>query len=344
MMLGTWTLFARCRAALKGRYTVTFARSLLLVVAALVWTNTAHAQPAYPTRQIQLVVTVPPGGAADYVARMVGNKLADALGQPVIIVNRGGAGGTTAAASVAKSDPDGYTLLLSTIATHGIGPHLYANLPYDPAKDFAPVILLARLPLIMTVTASLPAHSVADVVALARARPGELAFASAGTGGAPHLAGELLKHAAAIDLLHVPYRGSGPAAVDLIAGRVAIMIDAAPPLLPFIMSGQIRPLAAASRERHRLLPDVPTFAELGYDHMEISLWYGVVAPSATPKAVVQRLNGELAKILAMADIRKSLTEQGADIGGGTPADFAAFMSEERSRWGVVVKEAGIKPE
>jgi tripartite-type tricarboxylate transporter receptor subunit TctC len=327
---------------MRGRFTAAFA-SLLLVVAALVWTNAVRAQ-AYPTRQIQLVVTVPPGGAADYVARMVGNKLADALGQPVVIVNRGGAGGTTAAASVAKSDPDGYTLLLNTIATHGIGPHLYANLPYDPAKDFAPVILLARFPLIMTVTASLPARSVADVVALAKARPGELAFASAGTGGAPHLAGELFKRAAAIDLLHVPYRGSGPAAVDLIAGRVAIMIDAAPPLLPFIMSGQVRPLAAASRERHRLLPDVPTFAELGYDQMEISLWYGIVAPAATPAAVVERLNGELVKILAMASIRKSLTEQGADIGGGTPADFAAFMNAERQRWGVVVKEAGIKLE
>jgi tripartite-type tricarboxylate transporter receptor subunit TctC len=329
---------------MRGRDSAKFGASLLLVAAALVWANAAHAQAAYPTRQIQLVVTVPPGGAADFVARMVGAKLADALGQPVIIVNRGGAGGTTAAASVAKSDPDCYMLLLNTIATHGIGPHLYANLPYDPAKDFAPVILLARFPLIMTVTASLPARSVADVIALAKARPGELAFASAGTGGAPHLAGELFKRAAAIDLLHVPYRGSGPAAVDLIAGRVAIMIDAAPPLLPFIMSGQARPLAAASRERHRLLPDVPTFAELGYDHMEVSLWYGIVAPAATPAAVVQRLNGELVKILAMADIRRSLTEQGADIGGGTPADFAAFMSEERSRWGGVVREAGIKPE
>jgi tripartite-type tricarboxylate transporter receptor subunit TctC len=329
---------------MRGRDPAKLAGNLLLVVAALVWTNAADAQPAYPTRQIQLVVTVPPGGAADFVARTVGAKLADALGQPVIIVNRGGAGGTTAAASVAKSDPDGYTLLLNTIATHGIGPHLYANLPYDPAKDFAPVILVAKFPLIMTVTASLPARSVADVVALAKARPGELAFASAGTGGAPHLAGELFKRVAGVDLLHVPYRGSGPAAVDLIAGRVAIMIDAAPPLLPFILSGQVRPLAAASRERHRLLPDVPTFAELGYDHMEISLWYGIVAPAATPAAVVQRLNGELVKILAMADIRKSLTEQGADIGGGTSADFAGFMREERGRWGVVVGQAGIKPE
>jgi tripartite-type tricarboxylate transporter receptor subunit TctC len=329
---------------MKGRDSAKLARSFLLVVVALVWTNVARAQPAYPTRQIQLVVTVPPGGAADFVARMLGAKLADALGRPVIIVNRGGAGGTTAAASVAKSDPDGYTLLLNTIATHGIGPHLYANLPYDPAKDFAPVILLARFPLIMTVTASLPARSVADVIAFAKARPGELAFASAGTGGAPHLAGELFKRVTAIDLLHVPYRGSGPAVVELIAGRVAIMFDAAPSLLPFITSGRIRPLAAASRERHRLLPDVPTFAELGHDLIDVSLWYGIVAPAATPRAVVQRLNGELVKILAMNDIRKSLTEQGADIGGGTPADFAAFMSQERSRWGVVVREAGIKPE
>jgi tripartite-type tricarboxylate transporter receptor subunit TctC len=235
------------------------------------------------------------------VARTVGAKLADAVGQPVIIVNRGGAAGTTAAASVAKSDPDGYTLLLNTIATHGIGPHLYVHLPYDPAKDFAPVILLARFPLIMTVTASLPARSVVDIIALAKERPGELAFASAGTGGAPHLAGELFKHMG-IDLLHVPYRGSGPAVVDLIAGRVAIMFDAAPSLLPFITSRQIRPLAAASRERHRLLPDVPTFAELGNDRMDISLWYGIVAPAATPTAVVQRLNGELVKILDVADM------------------------------------------
>src|SRR3984893_3142785 len=232
-------------------------RGLVLFVAAFVWGNPARAEPGYPTRPIQLVVTVPPGGAADFVARIIAAKLADALGQAVVIVNRGGAAGTTAAAGVAKSDPDGYTLLLNTIATHGIGPHLYANLPYDPAKDFAPVILLAKLPLIMAVTATLPAQSVAEVIALAKARPGQLTFASAGTGGAAHLAGELVKNMAGIDLLHVPYRGSGPAVVDLIAGRVAIMFDAAPSLLPFITSGRIRPLAAASRERQRLLPDVP---------------------------------------------------------------------------------------
>jgi tripartite-type tricarboxylate transporter receptor subunit TctC len=319
-------------------------RGTILLFAAFVWAISARAQTAYPIHPIQLVVTVPPGGAADFVARIIAAKLADGVGQPVIVANRGGAAGTTAAASVAKSDPDGYTLLLNTIATHGIGPHLYANLPYDPAKDFAPVILLARLPLIMSVTAMLPAQSVAEVISLAKARPGHLAFASAGTGGAPHLAGELFKTLAGIDLLHVPYRGSGPAVVDLIAGRVAIMFDAAPSLLPFIMSRQLRPLAAASRQRHRLLPEVPSFAELGYDRMDISLWYGVVAPAATPQAIVQRLNAELLKILEMSDVRKSFADQGADIEGGTPAAFDAFMREESARWGSIIKRAGIKPE
>jgi tripartite-type tricarboxylate transporter receptor subunit TctC len=211
-------------------------------------------------------------------------------------------------------------------------------------RDFAPVILLAKLPLIMSVTATLPAQSIADVISLAKARPGQLAFASSGTGGAPHLAGELFRTLAAIDLLHVPYRGSGPAVVDLIAGRVAIMFDAAPSLLPFITSHQVRVLAAASRQRHRLLPEVPSFAELGYDRMDISLWYGVVAPAATPQAIVQRLNAELNKILAMTDVRKSFADQGADIEGGTPAAFDAFMREESARWGAVVKQAGIKPE
>jgi len=211
-------------------------------------------------------------------------------------------------------------------------------------KDFSPVILLAKLPLIMTVTAALPARSVADVVALAKARPGEVTFASAGTGGAPHLAGELFKTLTASDLLHVPYRGSGPAVIDLIAGRIAIMFDATPSLLPFIMSGKLRPLAAASQERHRLLPDVPSFAELGYPRMDISLWYGVVAPAATPAAIVQRLNDEFVKILDMPDIGKSFADQGADISGGTPAWFDAFMREESARWGIVLKQAGIKPE
>src|SRR6266852_3804590 len=289
-------------------------QSLLLVIAALVFDqpSPARAQSNYPSRPIQLVVTVPPGGAADFVARIIGSKLADALGQPVVISNRGGAGGTIAAAAVAKSDPDGYTLLLNTIATHGIGPHIYANLPYDPVRDFSPVILVAKLPLIMAVNADLSAQSVKDVIALAKARPGELSFASAGNGGAPHLAGELFKSLTGTDLLHVPYRGSGPAVVDLVAGRIAIMFDAVPSLLPFITAGKLRVLAAASPERHRLLPDIPSFAELGLPKMDIALWYGIAAPAGTPAPIVQRLNAELVKILGLPDIRKSLADQGAD--------------------------------
>jgi len=325
---------------------MTISRSFLLVVAAFVLAHgtAARAESPYPSRAVQLVVTVPPGGAADFVARIVGAKLADALGQSVVINNRAGAGGTVAAASVAKADPDGYTLLLNTIATHGIGPHLYPNLGYDPVKDFAPIILLTKLPLVMTIDAAVPARSVADVIALARARPGALAFASSGSGGAPHLAGELFKSVTGTDLLHVPYRGSGPAVLDVAAGRVAIMFDAMPALLPFVVGGRLRPLAAASAERNRLLPDIPTFAELGYAGMDISLWYGVVAPAGTPQPIVRRLNAELGKILDLPDIRKSLADQGAEPQGGTPEQYAAFMREESARWRAVVTQAGIKPD
>lgn len=318
----------------------------LLVVTAVVCAQPGmtRAQGNYPNRPIQLVVTVPPGGAADFVGRLIGAKLADALGQSVVITNRGGAGGTTAAAAVAKSDPDGYTLLLNTIATHGIGPHIYANLPYDPVKDFSPVILIAKLPLIMAVNADVPAQSIKDLIAQAKARPGELSFCSAGTGGAPHLAGELFKSLTGTELLHVPYRGSGPAVVDLVAGRITMMFDAMPSLLPFITAGKLRALAAASPQRHRLLPDVPSFAELGYPGMDIALWYGVAAPGGTPAPIVQRLNAELIKILSTPDIRKSLTEQGADVQGGTPEEFVAFMRNESARWGTVVKRAGVKLE
>src|ERR1043166_4230663 len=318
--------------------------SFLLIVAAFVFgqPDAVRAQANYPNRAIQLVVTVPPGGAADIVARLIGAKLSDALGQPVIINNRGGAGGTTAAAQVAKSDPDGYTLLLNTIATHGIGPHIYANLGYDPVKDFSPVILIAKLPLIMAINAELPARTVADVIALAKAKAGGLSFSSAGTGGAPHLAGEMFKAQTGTALLHVPYRGSGPAVIDLIAGRITMMFDATPSLLPPITAGKLRPMAAARPQRHRLLPDVPSFAELGFPGMDIALWYGVVAPAGTPAPIVHRLNAELVKILAMPEVRKSLIEQGADVAGGSPEDFATFMRREMERWGPVVKAAGIK--
>ena len=198
--------------------------------------------------------------------------------------------------------------------------------------------------MILAVNAELSTRSVQDVIALAKARPGELSFCSAGSGGAPHLAGELFKSLTGTELLHVPYRGSGPAVVDLVAGRITMMFDATPSLLPFIKAGKLRALAAASPHRHRLLPDIPSFAELGYPGMDIALWYGVAAPSGTPQTIVQRLNAELVKILDMTEIRNSLTDQGADVQGGMPEDFGAFMRNESARWGTVVKQARIKPE
>jgi tripartite-type tricarboxylate transporter receptor subunit TctC len=316
----------------------------LSLAVALAAAQPLRAQTLYPSRPITLVVPVAPGGAADFIARTVGAKLADALGQPVVIANRSGGGGVIATAGVAKAEPDGYTLLLNSITTHGIGPHLYATLPYDPARDFSPIILVANLPLIMTVSATLPATSVAGVIALAKAQPGKLAFASSGNGGAPHLAGELFKTLTGTDLLHVPYRGSGPAVIDVVAGRVAIMFDAVPALLPFILADKLRPLAAASATRNRRLPDIPTFAELGYGDMDIALWYGMVAPAGTPKTIVDRLNGELGKILSLADIRAGFAAQGAEPAGGTSAQFAAFMRQEFLRWATVVKRAGIRAE
>jgi tripartite-type tricarboxylate transporter receptor subunit TctC len=320
-------------------------RSLVLAaIVALGPVASLRAQDDYPSRPLQLVVPVPPGGAADFIARAIGAKLADALGQPVVINNRGGAGGTIATAGVAKSDPDGYTLLLNSITTHGIGPHLYTNLSYDPEKDFLPVIFVAKAPMIMIVNTMVAAKSVDDVIALAKADPGQLAFASSGNGGAPHLAGELFKTITGTNLLHVPYRGSGPAVLDVVAGRIAIMFDAVPSLLPFILADKLRPLAAASAERNPLLPDVPTFAELGYGRMDISLWYGILAPAGTPQAVIRRLNAELARILDMREIRESFAKQAVLPMGGTPEQYGAFMRAESARWGVVVEQAGIKPD
>lgn len=319
-------------------------QALLLAAVMVLAPGTLRAQDTYPTRPIQLVVPVPPGGAADFIARTVGAKLADSLGQSVVISNRGGAGGTIASAGVAKADPDGYTLLLNSITTHGIGPHLYASLPYDPAKDFLPIILLAKLPLIMTVNASVPATSVQEVIALAKAQPGQLAFASSGNGGAPHLAGELFRRLTGTDLLHVPYRGSGPAVIDLVAGRIAIMFDAVPSLLPFITAEKVRPLAAASAERHPLLPAIPTFAELGFSGMDISLWYGIAAPAGTPKSIVEKLNAALAKSLELPEIQESFAKQGAQVAGGTSEQYDAFIRAESARWRDVVKQAGIKAE
>ena len=300
----------------------------------------AAAQSDYPNRPVRLVVTVPPGGAADFIARLVGAKLAESLAQPVLVDNRAGAGGTIATDAVAKAPADGYTLLQNSITTHGVGPHLYARLPYDPVKDFAPVTGLALLPLIMAINAELPLRNVDDLVRFSKSN--SLNFASSGNGGAPHMAAELFKSETGASITHVPYKGSGPAVADLVGGRVQIMFDAAPSLIQHVKSGKLRVLAAASAQRNRLLPEVPTFAELGYPKVAVSLWYGLLAPAGTPRPVIDRLNRETRKVLEAADIREKLLAQGAEPMPGSPEAFASFMHEESAKWAPVVKQAGVK--
>ena len=295
---------------------------------------------AYPNRPVRLIVTVPPGGAADFIARLVGGKLADSIGQPVLVENRGGAGGTIAADAVAKAAPDGYTLLQNSITTHGVGPHLYARLPYDPVRDFAPVSGLAVLPLIMAVNSDLPSKSVQELIQYSKNN--SLNFASSGNGGAPHMAAELFKSVTGAPITHVPYKGSGPAVADLIGGRVQIMFDAAPSLIQHVRSGKLRVLAAASPQRNRLLPDVPTFAELGHPKIAVSLWYGLLAPAGTPRPVIDKLNREVLRALESPDVRDKLIAQGAEPMPGTPEAFASFMQEEMAKWAPVVKQAGVK--
>jgi tripartite-type tricarboxylate transporter receptor subunit TctC len=312
---------------------------IVVAVLALVFTNLVSAQD-YPGRPIRLIVTVPPGGAADFIARLVGGKVSEALGQPVLVENRGGAGGTIAADAVAKAAPDGYTLLQNSITTHGVGPHLYSKLPYDPVRDFAAVSGLALLPLVMAVNAELPLRAVDEVISFSKTQP--LNFASSGNGGAPHMAAELFKSVTGADLTHVPYKGSGPAVADLVGGRVQIMFDAPPSLIAHIRSGKLRVLAAASAQRNRLLPEVPTFAEVGYPKVAVSLWYGLLAPAGTPLSIVERLNREVVKALDTPEVRERLQAQGAEPMPGTPEAFASFMREEMARWAPVVKQAGVK--
>src|SRR6185436_8861739 len=254
--------------------------------------------------------------------------------------NRGGAGGTIATEAVAKAPADGYTLLQNSITTHGVGPHLYSKLPYDPVRDFAPVSGLALLPLVMAVNAEIPPRNVEELIAYSKTNA--LNFASSGNGGAPHMAGELFKSETGAPITHVPYKGSGPAVADLVGGRVQIMFDAAPSLIQHVKSGKLRVLAAASAQRNRLLPGVPTFAELGYPKVTVSLWYGLLAPAGTPRPVIDRLNRETRKALEAPDVREKLLAQGAEPMPGSPEAFATFMQEESAKWAPVVKQAGVK--
>jgi tripartite-type tricarboxylate transporter receptor subunit TctC len=304
--------------------------------------TTAAQSQGYPTRPIRLIIAVPPGGAADFTARIVGQKLAEALGQNVVGENRGGAGGTIASDITAKSNPDGHTLLWSSSTTHGVGPVLYARLPYDALKDFTHVALATSLPMFVVAHQSVPAKSVKELVALAKAKPNALHFYSSGNGGMPHLVGEMFKAATGAPIVHVPYKGSGPGVVDLAAGNVQLAFDSLPSIFPHVQSGRLRLLATVGKDRSPLYPDLASLGEAGYPQVDGKVWYGISGPARMPKPVVDRVSGELQRILGQPDVKQRFAQQGADTTFLPPAEFTAFMKAEWAKWGPVVKATGAR--
>jgi tripartite-type tricarboxylate transporter receptor subunit TctC len=296
----------------------------------------------YPNRTIRLVVPFPAGGTTDILAREVAQKLTEVLGQAVVVDNRPGAAGNIGSDLVAKSAPDGYTLLMGTVGTHAINPSLYSKMPYDHVKDFTPVVLVAGVPNVLVVNPALPVKSVPDLIKFAKDKPGQINFASSGSGTSIHLSGELFKTMAGVDMTHVPYKGSSPALTDLIGGQVQIMFDNLPSALPQIKGGRLRAIAVTSLKRAPVLPDIPTINESGLPGFEASSWFGVLAPAGTPAAVVARINTEVNKWLQSADAREKLLGQGAEAAGGSPEQFANHIRAESEKWTKVVKASGAK--
>ena len=320
------------------RFVFRMAAGALLAAFALL----SHAQAPYPTKPIRIVVPFPAGGTTDILARAVAQKLTETLGQSVVVDNRPGAGGNIGAELVAKSPPDGYTLLMGTVGTHAINPSLYAKMPYDHVKDFVPVILVAGVPNVLVVNPSVPANSVQELIAYIKANPGKVNFASSGSGTSIHLSGELFKTMAGVSMTHVPYKGSTPALTDLMGGQVQLMFDNLPSSLPQIKAGKLRALAVTSAQRASALPDVPTVAEAGLPGFEASSWFGLLAPAGTPKDIVTKLNAEVAKWLATPEAREKLASQGAIAAGQSPDDFTRHIAAETAKWQKVVKESGAK--
>ncbi|MEN9774228.1 MAG: hypothetical protein RL322_1298 [Pseudomonadota bacterium] len=324
---------------LKSKRTVCASLAIAGLCAALLPHPTV-AQGRYPDKPIRFVITVPPGGAADLVGRTVAEELGRQLNTQIIVENRAGASGTIASSHVAKSAPDGYTLLQAAISTHGIGPHFFGKtLNYKPFDDLIAVAPLAQFPLILAVHSGVPAKTVKELIELARTKP--MSFASAGMGSAPHLSGELLMIATGLKLNHIAYKGSGPATVDVAGGQVDMMFDGVPSLLTHIRSGKLRPIAAVATERNPVLPDLPTFTELGYPTMVAALWYGVMAPAGTPKPIVDQLNAAITKSLEQAAVRKKLEDRGANVMRGSAAEFAEFVRKDHARWGEVIRVAKV---
>jgi tripartite-type tricarboxylate transporter receptor subunit TctC len=302
----------------------------------------AAGQGSYPVKPVRLIVPYPPGGGNDTLARLFGLKLTESLGQQIVVENRPGAGTIIGTAAAAKSAPDGYTLLLSSIATHAFAPHLYAKPGYDPVKDFSPITLLVIAPTLLVVNPALPVKSLKELVALARKRPGQLEFASAGTGSSAHMLGEAFKGLAKIDIIQVPYKGGGPAIIGTISGEAQMMVDPAASVLPHVKSGRLRALAIARASRLPDLPDIPTFAEAGMPEYTAAAWYSIHAPARTPPEIIARLHKELTRILALPDIKDRLRDLGSDGIGNTPEEFAKFVAAESARYGKLIRELGLK--
>ena len=316
-------------------------RACALTIAAAATIGTAMAQ-GYPSRPIRMVIGFPPGGGTDIVGRIVAQKLSEVMGQQVLPDNRGGASGQIAAEIVAKAPPDGYTVMMAHIAAISILPTLVPKLPYDAVKDFAPISLVAIGPNVLVVHPSLPVRTVKDLVALARARPGQLQYASPGAGTVQHLAAEYFKLQAKVDMLHVPYKGSGQSIVDLIAGQVHLNFDSVPPIINHVKSGRLRAIAVTSEKRFSLLPDIPSVSEGGVPGFDMSTWWGLVAPGGVSKEVIAKLHGETAKLLKQPDAREKIANVGAETVGNSPEEFAAFIRSERVKYAKLVKDANIK--
>ena len=314
-------------------------RTILAVLA--LSASQALAQ-GYPAKPLKMIVPYPPGGGNDTLGRLFAVKLGERLGQPVVVENRGGAGATIGTEAAAKSPPDGYTLLLSSIATHALSPNLYAKVNYDPIRDFAPVTLLGVAPTVAVINKDLPAATLAEFIAAAKAKPGGMAYASGGNGTPPHINGEVFKSVAGVDLLHVAYKGGGPALTDLMGGRVQVMFDTAASAMPHVRGGRLRALAISGPKRSPEYPDLPTFAEAGLAAYDTNAWYSVHMPAGTPPDIVKRLNAELVAILKQPDVQERFKQLSTEPVGNSPEELDAFVRAELAKYAQVIKQAGIR--
>lgn len=314
--------------------------AVLLLGATIQW---ASAQ-TYPAKPVRMIVPFPPGGATDLLARVVGQKLGEALGQQVVIDNRPGAGGTIGSRLMLDAQPDGYTLLISSVSTHAIGPHLYATPPYDPMKDFTAIGEISFTQTVLMASNALQVNTLKEFIALAKSRPGKLNYGSSGVGTQFHLSGELLKQLAGIDMVHIPYKGTALVYPDVFSGQISVMFDTLSVAIPFIKSGRIKALGITGAKRAPALPEVPTIAEAGLAGFSADLWLGMWGPARLPRDITEKLSADLAKLLTLPDVKERLASQGMQPVGNTPAQFAEFVRKENAQWSKVVKAAGVRAE